>query len=79
MSAIKVGYRMDSIRKGFSNSQLNSAKIVENAEGYHEYQEYIESLTNSKDTFLVATPKDFNRKITADRKRNHKKRIYVIG
>ena len=37
MSAIKVGYRMDSIRKGFSNSQLNSAKIVENAEGYREY------------------------------------------
>ena len=70
MSAIKVGYRMDSIRKGFSNSQLNSAKIVENAEGYREYQDYIESLTNSKDTFLVATPKDFNRKITVSKLRN---------
>ena len=64
MSEESVGYRFDSLNKHFSNFALYTGKDVEN------YEEYIDDLkTNAKNKFIVATPLDFNRKITVSKLR----------
>jgi replicative DNA helicase len=65
MSADAIGYRFDTLHEHFSNSALY--KGVE-TEGYLEYLEELSQCTKNK--FYVATPVDFNRKITVSKLRN---------
>ncbi len=58
MSATKIGYRFDTLFKHFSNKNL-----VRGAEE-PEYEKYIEELKKQKIPFIVATPLDFQKKIT---------------
>lgn len=63
MSANKIGYRFDTLNNHFSNTSL----LTGNAENY---EEYIKELMNSKDRPLyVATPVDFNKRITVSKLR----------
>lgn len=61
MSATSIGYRFDTLYKGFSNKSLMWGKQELNEE---EYKSYIEELSKNKHKFLVATPIDFDRRIT---------------
>lgn len=64
MSAESVGYRFDSLNEHFSNFALYTGRDVEN------YEQYINDLkTKSKNKFIVATPLDFNKKITVSKLR----------
>lgn len=60
MTPNSVGYRFDTLHKNFSNTGLMWGKDIEN----DEYKEYIDELTKSDNKFIVATPRDFDRKIT---------------
>lgn len=65
MTANAIGYRFDTLHQHFSNSALYKGLPVEN------YKEYIDDLsTIDKNAFWVATPIDFNRKITVTKLRN---------
>ena len=69
MTANSIGYRFDTLYKNFSNSGLMWGKQeIEN----DDYKEYIDSLVESKNKFLVATPKDFDRSITVSKLRKWK-------
>lgn len=70
MSPLKVGYRFDTLNKGFSNYSLTSTKITEDG-GYEDYKSYIDELISSDDFFDVSTMKDFNRKITVSKLRRY--------
>lgn len=67
MTASRIGYRFDTFHGKFSNSELvygrdltkNESSIPES-----EYRDYLQKLSQSKSKFLVATPKDFNGRIT---------------
>ena len=64
MSADSVGYRFDSLNEHFSNFALYTGRDVDN------YEQYIKDLKeNSKNKFIVATPLDFNKKITVSKLR----------
>lgn len=64
MSAESVGYRFDSLNEHFSNFALYAGREVEN------YEQYIKDLKEkSKNKFIVATPLDFNKKITVSKLR----------
>lgn len=58
MSADKIGYRFDTLFKNFSNKNL--------VWGQEEpkYSDYIQDLKKQKRPFIVATPQDFQKKIT---------------
>lgn len=58
MSPTKIGYRVDTLMKNFSNSNLIWGKDEP------DYQSYIEQLSQEKRPFVVATPLDFQKKIT---------------
>jgi len=58
MSPIKIGYRFDTLLKNFSNRNLVWGKDEPN------YSDYIKELKNYKNPFIVATPLDFQKKIT---------------
>lgn len=58
MSASKIGYRFDTVNKNFANSNLVWGKEEP------EYESYIKDLATKPNPFIVATPKDFNKKIT---------------
>lgn len=61
MSANSVGYRFDTLYKGFSNKSLLWAdKNIDTK----DYQEYIQDLKQKKNKFIVSTPADFDRRIT---------------
>lgn len=65
MSCDNVGYRFDTLYEHFSNSALFRGRNVEN------YEEYINDLaTQTQHKFIVATPIDFNRKITVSKMRS---------
>ena len=65
MSADAIGYRFDTLHAHFSNSSLYKGEDVEG------YLDYLEELSQStKNDFFVATPIDFNRKITVTKLRN---------
>ena len=65
MTANAIGYRFDTLHEHFSNSALYKGLPVEH------YKEYIDDLASSdKNAFWVATPLDFNRKITITKLRN---------
>ena len=64
MSANMVGFRFDTLIKNFSNRNLMYGR--EEA----DYDKYLEELKNRDNKFMVATPADFNRKITVSKLRN---------
>jgi len=61
MSPNSIGYRFDTLYKGFSNKSLMWAdKQIDTK----DYQEYIENLKGKKNRFIVSTPLDFDKRIT---------------
>lgn len=59
MSADSVGYRFDTLFRNFSNKDL-----MWGSSDLPGYEDYINSLTDHKNKFVVATPLDFDRRIT---------------
>lgn len=70
MSAVKTGYRFDTLHGHISNFGLVHGTEVE---GYEEYIKKLNS-TRRKVPFFVSTPKDFSKKITVS-----KLRMYCIS
>lgn len=62
MSANKIGYRFDTVLEHFSNTELLTGSSS-------NYKEYIDKLSEKQNPFYVATPLDFNRRITASKLR----------
>lgn len=58
MSPSKIGYRFDTVNKNFANSNLVWGKSEP------EYESYIKELSAQPKPFIVATPQDFQKKIT---------------
>lgn len=67
MTASSIGYRFDTLVKSFSNKGLMRGN---NDISEESYKQYIDSLNDHKNKFLVATPVDFDRKITVTKLRN---------
>ena len=67
MSANSVGYRFDTLYNGFSNKSLMWAKEDIDEK---QYQKYIQELQSHQNKFVVATPLDFDKKITITKLRN---------
>lgn len=67
MGAASIGYRFDTLHKNFSNKGLMWGKDDVKDD---EYKQYIDSLVERKNKFIVATPNDFDRKITITKLRN---------
>lgn len=66
MSPSSIGYRFDTLYKGFSNKSLMWANDdIDEA----EYKQYIDELAKHDNKFLVATPMDFDKKITVTKLR----------
>ena len=67
MGDTSVGYRFDTLYRHFKNSDLmwGNKDFDEQA-----YRDYIEELKKHKNQFIVATPKDFARKITVTKLKN---------
>lgn len=63
MSAIKTGYRFDTLSGNISNSALNRGDDAP------DYEKYIEQLSKNEIPFFVASPKDFRRNITVSKLR----------
>ena len=67
MGANSIGYRFDTLYKNFSNKGLMWGKDdVDEA----EYTDYMKTLKTTKNTFIVATPNDFDRRITITKLKN---------
>lgn len=64
MSANSVGYRFDTLYKNFSNKALMWGKEEVTDE---QYSDYVEELKQRQNKFVVATPIDFDRKITVSK------------
>lgn len=64
MSASMIGFRFDTLIRQFSNKGLMCGADAE------DYQTYIDELKSKKNKFMVATPADFDRKITVSKLRN---------
>lgn len=64
MSANSVGFRFDTLHKNYSNKSLMWGKNEVNDE---EYENYIKTLQTRNNRFIVATPLDFDRKITVSK------------
>ena len=75
MSAVKMGYRFDTLTEHFSNKNLvwGQQQIG--------YEEYIERLKEKPNKFIVTIPHDFNRKITVSKIKNfvQKNKIDILG
>ena len=67
MGADSIGYRFDTLYKGFSNSDLMWGNSNFNVA---EYEQYIEELKQNPHKFIVATPLDFGNRITISKLRN---------
>ena len=65
MSANSIGYRFDTLYSNFSNRALMWGK-----EDVRDYEEYINSLPEHDNKFIVSTPNDFNKKITVSKLKN---------
>lgn len=64
MSASTIGFRFDTLIKQFSNKGLMRG------DDEQDYHEYIQDLKSRKNKFYVATPQDFDRRITVSKLRN---------
>jgi replicative DNA helicase len=58
MSPTKIGYRFDTLLKNFSNRNLVWGREEP------DYEKYIKELKNKENPFIVATPLDFQKKVT---------------
>lgn len=67
MTANSIGYRFDTLYNNFSNKALMWGKDDISQE---EYAEYIKTLSTKENKFIVATPIDFDKKITVTKLKN---------
>ncbi len=67
MGPNSIGYRFDTLHKNFSNKGLMWGKDDIKDD---EYKVYIEELRQKQNKFIVATPGDFDRKITVSKLKN---------
>lgn len=67
MGATSIGYRFDTLVNHYSNSALMWGKDDVSED---EYKDYIEDLKGKENKFIVATPIDFDKKITVSKIRN---------
>lgn len=67
MTANSIGYRFDTLYNNFSNKALMWGKGDLSQE---EYEQYIKNLTEKQNKFIVATPLDFDKKITVTKLKN---------
>lgn len=65
MSPTKIGYRFDTLHKHFSNQNLVRGKEID----IKDYEDYGKDLTTRTNPFLVATPNDFQKRITVSKLR----------
>lgn len=63
MSPNKIGYRFDTLTRHFSNRNLVTGKEEV------DYEKYINDLSNSPNPFIVATPNDFDKRVTVSKLR----------
>ena len=61
MSALKVGYRFDTLYKNFDNKGIQGSIEDFNS---NEYKKYVNNLSSNKNVFSVTTPLDFDKKVT---------------
>lgn len=66
MSVDSIGYRFDTLYKGFSNKDLVWGTKDLNVE---EYEAYIKELKSHPNKFIVATPQDFDNRVTISKLR----------
>lgn len=67
MGASSIGYRFDTLHKQFDNRALMWGKDdVKN----EDYKHYIDELTQRENKFIVATPADFDHRITITKLKN---------
>lgn len=82
MGPDSIGFRFDTLYKGFSNSDLVRGRINDNLV---EYEQYIQELKDKENKFLVATPSaDFNNRVTISKlrqwvKQNNLKALAIDG
>lgn len=69
MSSTNIGYRFDTLYKNFSNTGLMYPS--NNNVNSEQYKDYIDSLKDNKNKFIVSTPIDFGKKITVSKVRNY--------
>lgn len=67
MSASSIGYRFDTLYNNFSNKALMWGN---DSVPQEEYEKYINELANKKNKFIVATPLDFDKRITVTKLKN---------
>ena len=67
MGPSSIGYRFDTLHKQLDNKALMWGKDDISNE---EYKAYIDELSKKENNFVVATPADFDRKITISKLRN---------
>lgn len=67
MSADSVGYRFDTLYKNYSNKSLMWGKEEVTND---EYNNYIDDLAKNDKKFIVATPLDFDHKVTVTKLKN---------
>ena len=67
MGANSIGYRFDTLHKNFSNKGLMWGKDDVDEQ---EYSDYLKTLKTTKNSFIVSTPNDFDRKITVTKLKN---------
>lgn len=67
MGASSIGYRFDTLNKNFSNKGLMWGKDDIDEQ---EYSDYLKTLKDTKNSFIVATPNDFDKKITVTKLKN---------
>ena len=67
MTANSIGYRFDTLYSNFSNKSLMWGRDDISQE---EYENYIKTLSTKQNKFIVATPIDFDKKITVSKLRN---------
>lgn len=67
MSADSIGYRFDTLYQGYSNRDLVWGNQDINID---EYEKYIHDLKSHTNKFVVATPIDFDRRVTVSKLRN---------
>lgn len=67
MGASSIGYRFDTLYNQFDNKGLIWGNNTIQEE---EYSQYIEELVSKENKFIVATPNDFDRRITVTKLKN---------
>lgn len=67
MTANSIGYRFDTLYNNFSNKALMWGKGDLSQD---EYEAYIKTLSTKQNKFIVATPIDFDKKITVTKLKN---------